>query len=169
MSRRAVVGMGMGLALIVGSAGAAKPAGAEEAFACAGRAAATFEVDVLLLWAIKRVESGRALTGRIELVNKDGSTDRGPMQINSQWIPRIEAMGIPMHDGERLHDWCTNFTIGAWLLSHSIQQYGLAEGVARYHSPTAWRGAAYVRRVLDQFDAMAIPAAAPARVVSEVR
>lgn len=130
------------------------PAIAGDAITCAARAAATFEVDVTLLWAIKRVESGAALTGRVELVNKDGSIDRGPMQINSQWVPRLEALGVDMAGGERLHDWCTNFHVGAWLLRQSIDRHGLAEGVARYHSPTAWRGADYVRKVLDQFEAM---------------
>ncbi len=125
---------------------------------CAVESATAFKVDVLLLWAIKRVESGSAMTGRIELINRneDGtvaSIDRGPMQVNSQWIPRLRDLGVTLKD-EDLYDWCVSFHVGAWLLSDAINRHGLAEGVARYHSPTGWRGARYVRAVLKNLEQM---------------
>ena len=130
----------------------------ERTIRCAVESAATFQVDVLLLWAIKRVESGSAMTGRIELINRndDGtvaSIDRGPMQVNSQWLPRLRNLGVTLKD-EDMYDWCVSFHVGAWLLSDAIKRHGLAEGVARYHSPTGWRGARYVRLVLKNLEQM---------------
>ena len=125
----------------------------ERAITCAAEAADRHSVDVLLLWAIKRNESGASACGKVELVNEDGSIDRGPMQVNSQWLPRLQAKGINIKPDD-LYDWCVSFEVGAWILADSIKRNGLAEGVARYHSPTAWRGARYVRGVLSQLDAM---------------
>jgi soluble lytic murein transglycosylase-like protein len=132
----------------------------DRSYRCAVEAANRFEVDVLLLMAIKGVESGSAMTGRIELINRndDGSVasvDRGPMQVNSQWLPKLRKLGVVLSE-EDLYDWCVSFNVGAWLLSDLIDRHGVAEGVARYHSPTGWRGARYVRAVLKKLERMAV-------------
>ena len=143
-----------GILLFVAGAQACSMEEKERAIACAAEAADRHSVDVLLLWAIKRNESGAAACGKVELVNTDGSVDRGPMQVNSQWLPRLQAKGVNIQPDD-LYDWCVSFEVGAWILADSIKRNGLAEGVARYHSPTAWRGARYVRGVLSQLDVMA--------------
>jgi len=115
--------------------------------ACIERAAADHRVDPLVLLAIMRAENGRV--GRYS-VNKDGSRDYGPMQINSLWLEKLKEHGV----GEReLKDnACVNVYVGAWVLSQCLSRYGKDywRGVGCYHSNTRYpvdRNGWYAARV----------------------
>ena len=83
--------------------------------------------------------------------NANGSYDFGLMQINSSWEPTLRRMGIPW---ESLADPCTNVMVGAWVLSHCIQDYGYTwSAVGCYNSRTPSkrdRYAARIARIVDR-------------------
>lgn len=53
--------------------------------------------------------------------NTNGSYDIGMMQINSAWLPKLEAFGVTETS---LHDACTNLKVGAWILSNNAKKLG---------------------------------------------
>ena len=114
---------------------------------CVNAAAARYDVDAQLLWAIKKVESGNEITPAIRH-NKNGSQDFGPMQVNSIWLPQLKRYGITK---QHLMKPCTNIHVGAWILASRIQRFGVIEGIGRYHSTTPHLKLAYIRRVLNQY------------------
>lgn len=132
----------------------------DRVFACAKRAAEITGLPVLLIWAVKRVESGSALTGKVVNHNDNGSVDRGLMQVNSIHESWISKFGLGADD---LYDPCISLMVGAAILANEVRQHGLVEGVGRYHvgnpdarkTPEAreWaraRHAWYVRRVTEE-------------------
>ena len=54
-------------------------------------------------------------------VNTSGSEDVGLMQINSQWLPKIEPLG---YDRASLFEPCVNIQVGVWILAQEIQHFG---------------------------------------------
>ena len=110
---------------------------------CMAKAAAHHRVDLNLLRAIAKVESGMnpKAVGR----NSNGSTDTGLMQINDWWLPTLAKFGIKKSD---LLDTCTSAYVGAWILAKSIQQHGLTwRAVGAYNSPTPKNQQIYADKV----------------------
>lgn len=107
--------------------------------ACFEQAGAHFGISPLLLRAIARQES--SFNPRAQnLSNRNGSEDRGLMQINSFWFPKLERVGI---DPEELWDPCVSITVGAWILAGEIRRYGLTwHAIGRYNA----RSPQYIRR-----------------------
>ncbi|MGP5477570.1 lytic transglycosylase domain-containing protein [Pseudomonas helleri] len=110
---------------------------------CLANAAAHHRVDLKLLRAIGKVESG--FNPKAEAINKNGSSDTGLMQINDWWLPTLKKFGIKKSD---LLDPCTSAYIGAWILARSIQQYGPTwRAVGAYNSPTPKNQQIYADKV----------------------
>lgn len=124
---------------------AAPPARASDrGWSCWNEAAARYNVDVVLLYAIARVETG-ARSGVVAR-NSDGSYDIGVMQINSWWLPKLAKVGIT---ARMLRDnACLNVNVGAWILAQSIKDHGMNwRGVGAYNARSDYRRAIYARKV----------------------
>lgn len=87
-----------------------------ECFESAGR---YYGVDPYLLYSIAWVES--RLNPRAINVNRNGTVDRGVMQINSSWDSYLRRHGI---DPGYVWDACYNIHLGAMVLRHCMDRYG---------------------------------------------
>lgn len=117
---------------------------------CVMMASQTYSVPVPVILAILHVEGGRV--GQ-ESVNKNGTRDLGPMQVNTLWLPELaQYWRTNQHTARRWvrDDGCTNIHVGTWILSRKINQSGgnLSRGIASYHSSTPHLGRKYLRRVV---------------------
>lgn len=99
---------------------------------CIAQTAKRFALPETLIWAVLAVEGGRE--GKYS-VNKNGSIDLGPMQINSLWLEHFSEYVSPT---EVLYNGCVNVQIGAWILRSYINlaDGDLWKGVGNYHSKT---------------------------------
>ena len=102
------------------------------------------------LAAIAAVEGGR--TGQV-VVNRDGSEDLGPMQVNSRWLPAIAAAihgSIGQARARLLDDSCFNVSAGGAILrTYMAETPGdLLRAVGNYHSHTPVHHQAYVELVM---------------------
>lgn len=113
----------------------ASPLNSPEVVACAQQASEAFGVPIELIHLILRLEGGWA--GAMQK-NKDGSYDLGPMQVNTQWLPRLNKRGIAVTLEDVRDNVCVNVSVGTWLLAHElfVNQRSAAQAVAYYHSPT---------------------------------
>lgn len=110
---------------------------------CFARAGTHYGIAPVLLEAIARTES-RLDPLAVNTANADGSWDIGLMQINSRWLPQIEAVG--MH-ASALYEPCTSIWVGAWVLAGNVSRYGYCwEAVGAYNAGTAATAAARARR-----------------------
>ncbi|OFW82637.1 MAG: transglycosylase [Alphaproteobacteria bacterium GWF2_58_20] len=114
-------------------------------------AAQTYNVPPAVLMGIHYVEGGKV--GMQTGPNVNGTYDLGPMQVNTIWLPKL--MREWRVDRRTAHAWvrddvCTNVGVAGWILRQKINEEGgsLARGIAAYHSKTAWRGKAYLKKVL---------------------
>lgn len=87
---------------------------------CWDMAGSRFGVDPWLLYAIADTESG--FDPLAVNVNKDGSVDRGLMQINSTNEPLLSAQGLDPAEVEA--DACLSTYVAAWLLRSAQDRYG---------------------------------------------
>lgn len=100
------------------------------------------------LWALRDQEAGWI---GAELRNSNGSSDLGPLQINSFWIPKLAAMIHRPPEKVRswlIHDPCFNVQAARWIFVSALlvtRDYWKAVGV--YHSPTRWRQLRYASLV----------------------
>lgn len=83
--------------------------------------------------------------------NRDGTEDRGLMQINSWWDDELRARGV---DPDHLLDGCLNIYVGAWVLKEEMKRNGYSwSAVGKYHTGETKdkkafkRGNEYVERV----------------------
>lgn len=110
---------------------------------CMAKAAALHRVDLRLLKAIAIVES--RMNPKAINRNKNGSADRGLMQINDVWLPTLAKFGIQTND---LYDPCVSAYVGAWILAHSIKTHGATwRAVGAYNSPTEKNRLIYAEKV----------------------
>jgi soluble lytic murein transglycosylase-like protein len=110
---------------------------------CFDEAARKFNVDVTLLRAIAKVESGFRCNA--VNVNKDGTRDIGCMQINTSWLPTLKRFGITEAD---LYNECTNIHVGAWVLAKNIESYGKRwKAVGAYNARSTRKQEDYVNKV----------------------
>lgn len=129
------------VALLISALGSGVHASTPES--CLKAAAQHHKVDYMLLRAIAQVESGLNPTavGR----NTNGTSDRGLMQINDWWLPKLANFGISK---QSLMDPCVSAFVGAWILSHEISRHGSTwKAVGAYNSPTPKHQLIYVARV----------------------
>jgi soluble lytic murein transglycosylase-like protein len=110
---------------------------------CINTAAIEYHVPALLVIAVLKIEGGRVGMAN---VNKNGTVDYGPMQINSSWLKDLVHYGYTAHDIQ--YDPCMNVNAGAWILAQEIANDGrIWKGVGNYHSHTYWRNISYQQKV----------------------
>jgi soluble lytic murein transglycosylase-like protein len=103
---------------------------AGQARACWEETSAWYGINVNLLYAIAKTESG--LNPRAINRNKNGTYDIGLMQINSFWLPTLKKHGV---DEEQLWDPCTSIQVGAWILAGNMKRLGVTwEAVGAYNA-----------------------------------
>jgi hypothetical protein len=111
---------------------------------CLSESSRRFRVPIFMLLSVLDVERGQV--GR-ERANRDGSSDLGPMQINTLWLPRLRSLGLGR---EAVRDsGCLNVAVGAWLLRHHLaRSRGRPfEAMGRYHSLRPALAARYVSAI----------------------
>lgn len=119
---------------------------ASPVYACWEQAAERYGLSSELLHAIARTESG--LDPQAVGHNRNGTRDIGLMQINSAWLPRLQAHGIAERD---LYDPCTSIHVGAWILAGNVQRLGYTwEAVGAYNARNPALRRAYAERVYRQ-------------------
>jgi hypothetical protein len=116
-------------------------------FHCINEAAMRYYVPTTLLISILITENGRRGAANL---NKNGTYDYGPMQINSCWLPRIARFG---YTREKLQfDPCANVEVGAWILSQALANgHDIWNGVGNYHSYTKHENAKYASHVQKRY------------------
>ena len=119
-----------------------------EIAACIAVAAHQYDLDPLLLLAVKYVETADRTDTPIRY-NKNGSWDIGLMQINTVWKDTLNRYGISDAD---LEIPCKNIAVGAWILADKIKQKGLWEGVGSYHSNTPYLSRRYRTKVKEVWE-----------------
>jgi len=113
---------------------------------CFNRAAKYYHVNHEVLRAIAQVES--SLNPNAIRKNKNGSVDRGLMQINSIHLPLLNKYGIHKKD---LMDGCSSIYVGAYLLKRSVDRYGnTLEAIGSYHSATPGERDKYTKLVVNR-------------------
>jgi len=111
--------------------------------ACWDEAAARYQVNSALLYAIAQTESDLdpLAIGR----NRNGSRDIGLMQINSAWLPTLARHGISERD---LFHPCTSIHVGAWVLAHNFHRLGYTwDAVGAYNAVSPGLRRAYAEKV----------------------
>jgi len=101
--------------------------------ACWDEAAARYQLNPGLLYAIARCESGLR-PGALNDSHRarTGTYDIGLMQINSSNLRRLGTFGITERE---LFDACTNIHVGAWILADKIEHQGFSwEAVGAYNA-----------------------------------
>lgn len=131
-------------------------ASAEDETQCLQQTAVRYALPLTLLHAIREVEGGRPGFWRRNL---NGSYDYGVMQINSVWLPRLQARGYDAY--VLTHDPCASIEVAGWILAGLLMEagHGVAldaahywQAVGRYHSKTASLNRAYAERVWNRME-----------------
>lgn len=118
-------------------------AAALPAHACWDEAAARYQVNSALLYAIAQTESG--LDPLAIRRNRNGSRDIGLMQINSAWLPTLATYGISERD---LFHPCTSIHVGAWVLARNFHRLGHTwDAVGAYNAVSPGLRRAYAEKV----------------------
>ncbi|MEO7326566.1 MAG: lytic transglycosylase domain-containing protein [Dokdonella sp.] len=110
---------------------------------CVSQASDDFKVPRVVILLILDTEGGWV---GAEARNKNGTSDFGPMQVNSSWLPTLAKFGIT-RDLLQNHA-CTNIYTGTWILASLMKaNKDLADVIALYHSPTPKYQAQYLGEV----------------------
>ncbi len=100
------------------------------------------------LWGLRDQEAGWI---GAEILNRDGSHDLGPLQINSWWVPKIAAL-LSRREGE-IRRWlqfdpCFNAEVARWIFLDALKMSGnYWKAVGIYHSPNGIRQRRYAALV----------------------
>jgi hypothetical protein len=122
--------------------------------ACLMIASNTYQVPPAVMIGIMHVEGGRV--GQ-QVLNRNGSYDLGPMQVNTIWLPELSKLWNV--DRRTAHHWvrdngCVNVHVAAWILRQKINNTGsLTRGIGHYHSATPWRSQNYLGKVVNVMEA----------------
>jgi len=119
------------------------------AAACIAAAAATYQIPIETLLAIRQVEGGAP---GVEHRNQNGSIDLGPFQVNTTWLPSLQAY-FGLDDRAATYrlirdDECASATAAAAILLYEWRAAGrLDAAVAHYNSHNPMHGSVYLGRV----------------------
>lgn len=121
------------------------------AVSCLSLAAANSRLPPAIIVSILAVEGGKVGTAS---PNEDGSSDFGPGQINSIWVPEVaRTVGIDPVEAQRRLQWdeCFNIRVTAAILRREIDLAGgdFWTGVAHYHSHEPREGQSYMVKVIE--------------------
>lgn len=100
------------------------------------------------LWGLRDQEAGWI---GAEILNRDGSYDFGPLQINSWWVPRIAAL-LTRREGD-VRRWlqfdpCFNADAARWIFLGALKASGnYWRAVGIFHSPNVTRQRHYAALV----------------------
>lgn len=96
------------------------------------------------LWGLRDQEGGWI---GAEILNRDGSHDLGPLQVNSWWVSKLAMLvGRPQASVRwwLTHDPCFNVQAARWIFLSGLRVAGdYWTAVGAYHSPTGWRQRRY--------------------------
>ncbi|OGT30771.1 MAG: conjugal transfer protein TrbN [Gammaproteobacteria bacterium RIFCSPHIGHO2_12_FULL_35_23] len=110
---------------------------------CIMQAARQYYLPVALVISVLKAENGAVGEAN---VNKNGTIDYGPMQINSVWLKQIEPYGYTVQDLQ--YNPCVNVQVGAWILAQQVANgSSLWQGVGDYHSHSYYQNQLYSSRV----------------------
>lgn len=100
---------------------------------CILRAAQTVNLPVPATLGLLSVERGTV--GQVHK-NADGSTDYGPMQVNSRWLSKLAHWHIT--GAELTYNGCLNIWVGTLILKYYVVKAGgrIWQGIGYYHSHT---------------------------------
>lgn len=98
---------------------------------CINLAAMQYHVPAVLIVSVLKTEDGRVGDARI---NKNGTLDYGPMQINSIWLETLGKYGYTAYDLQ--YNPCLNVAAGTWILAQAIAEdsKSIWKGIGNYHS-----------------------------------
>ena len=114
---------------------------------CINQAAVAYHVPATLILSVLATEGGHV---GLASANKNGTFDYGPMQINSVWVPKIQAYGYTKQQLQ--YDPCVNVTVGTWILSQNIANSSTAwRGIGGYHSHIATLNYHYQTKVSEVY------------------
>jgi hypothetical protein len=111
---------------------------------CINIAAIQYHVPAVLIISVLKTEGGRLGDARL---NKNGSIDYGPMQINSVWLDTLGKYGYTVHDLQ--YDPCLNVSAGTWILAQAIAEDNtpIWKGIGNYHSHSYAENLSYQYKV----------------------
>ena len=113
--------------------------------ACIVNVTRYYQLNLGQFLAILRTEGGR--TGTRSL-NKNGTYDYGPAQINSTWIHRFRKRGIHVTDDLLQNNACFNLYVSGWIQRYEMDRApDYWTGVARYHSRDTKLQKIYLQKV----------------------
>jgi len=115
---------------------------------CVLRTAKKYRLDPYLIWAVKRVETGRSLEGNRVGNNTNKTRDIGLMQTNSMHLKALKEFGITE---SHLKEPCISLDVAGWMLAGLIKKHGVREGVGRYHSGTPKFKNPYIKKVFKEW------------------
>lgn len=110
---------------------------------CINEAAIAYHIPATLIVSVLMTENGKAGTAKL---NKNGSYDYGPMQINTIWLDKIRPYGFTKEDIQ--FNPCANVWVGTWILSQRIaDSTDLTYGVGSYNSYSPTQNFRYSSKV----------------------
>lgn len=116
---------------------------------CVMDASGRYKVSLAVLMAIMATEGGQV--GQAS-VNKNGTRDNGPMQINTVWVKELKQYGIT--EQVLKNNGCMNVMAGAWILSKHFSKFPPWKAIGAYHSLTPHLNQAYQKRVYKRMQAI---------------
>lgn len=117
---------------------------------CINRAAITYYVPAKVIVSVLETEGGKPGLAKL---NKNGSVDYGPMQINSTWVKRIAPFGYTVEQLQ--YDPCVNVMVGTWILSREIaDEQNYWQGIGNYNSHTPIFNQSYQQKVFIRYAAL---------------
>ena len=111
---------------------------------CINLAAMQYNVPAVIIISVLKAEGGR--TGSAS-VNKNGTIDYGPMQINTIWLDKLKKYGYSVNDLQ--YDPCLNVAAGTWILAQAIAEdtSSIWKGIGNYHSHSYVENLSYQYKV----------------------
>lgn len=110
---------------------------------CINLAAMQYHVPAVIIVSVLKTENGRVGDARI---NKNGTIDYGPMQINSIWLSTLGKYGYSAYDLQ--YNPCLNVAAGTWILAQGIaENKSIWQGIGNYHSHSFFENLSYQYKV----------------------
>jgi hypothetical protein len=117
---------------------------------CINQAAVTYYVPAPIIISVLNTEGGEPGMANI---NKNGTVDYGPMQINSIWLSKLELYGYTVQKLQ--FDACSNVMAGTWILAQNIANSPYPwQGIGNYHSITLDKNAVYQTKVWGHYETL---------------